>query len=715
MTLTHSQVLKFSKVFLALVAAAVVVAVALTMKRRVTPTAPPLVAVRTDPKAIVESTTGRAVRFNRAHEDIRVEYERQLTYADNSTKLLKVKIIADDRGDGRSFTLTADEGESGKDESGKEEGVISLSGHVTLLEADGFTAETSTATYDKRDDKVRAPGDITFHHNRMSGTGVGLLYDKNIDVLTILDRAVMHMAPNEAGKGAADVSAGHATYARMDHLVEFDGGVHVKRAGQVIDSASAIVYLTDDDQRVTVLELHGNSNIASEAADAGSLQGISGMDVALEYADDGQAIEHAIIGGNALVKLSSGAGKAGREIAANTLDVKLASDGATPIAMMARQNVQLTLPADDTVAARTVKAQTLTATSDPANPSRGLTRAEFTGNVEYREKSAAVERTARAAKLDVGLKAAMAAFDSAQFSGAARFEDAKIVGTASSLKYLADQGTLALSGSEPASPRPHVSNDQIAVDANSIDVVLAGPVLNAKGGVKSVLQPPKKTTDADTAKLPSMLKQDQAVNVTADALKFDGDANKATYDGHAQLFQTETSIRGASITIDSKTGDLSASGSVVTTTVLEQSDKEKTKKQRLPSMATAKAFSYSDKSRRAHYDGDVHFSQAENDLSAATVDLFLKPEGNELERAEAADSGGGLVLREQGRRTTGSKLTYSAADERYDISGAPVSVVDQCGRTTNGRTLTFRKATDTIQIDGNRRVRTQTKNGTKCQ
>ena len=710
MKFSHAQVLKLSKFFLALIAAAVVVAVALALKRRVTPVAPPLVAVRTDPKAIVESTSGRAVRFNRAHEDIRVEYERQLTYADGSTKLVKVKIAADDRGDGRSFTLTADQGEAGKDEA-----VIALNGHVTLVEGDGFTAETAAATYDKRDDKVRAPGDITFHHNRLSGSGTGMVYDKNADVLTILERAVMHMAPNDQGKGSADVSAGHATYPRMDHLVEFEGGVHVKRSGQVIDSASAIVYLSDDDKRVTVLELHGDATIAAEAANAGSLQGISGKNVALEYGDDGQAIQHAIIDGNAAVKVSGGAGKAGREIAANALDVTLAPDGATPITMIARQNVQLTLPADEAVATRTVRAQTLAAISDPDDPSRGLTRAEFIGGVEYREKSASVDRVARSARLDVGLKAAMAAFDSATFSGAARFEDAKVTGTASSLKYLADQGTLALSGSEPASPRPHVFNNQIAVDANTIDVVLAGPVLNAKGGVKSVLQPPKKTSDADSAKLPSMLKQDQAVAVTADALKYDGDANIATYDGHAQLWQTETSIRAGSITLDSKTGDLAASGSVVTSTILEQTDKDKKKKERQPSMATAKAFLYSDKARRAHYDGDVHFSQAENDLSAATVDLFLKPEGNELERAEASHPSNGIVLREQGRRTTGSKLSYLAADERYDITGAPVTVVDQCGRATNGRTLTFRKAADTIQIDGNRRVRTQTKNGTKCQ
>jgi hypothetical protein len=54
------------------------------------------------------------------------------------------------------------------------------------------------------------------------------------------------------------------------------------------------------------------------------------------------------------------------------------------------------------------------------------------------------------------------------------------------------------------------------------------------------------------------------------------------------------------------------------------------------------------------------------------------------------------------------------------VTGLPVAIVDQCGRETKGRTLTFHKATDTIQIDGNDRARTQTKGGgvggnDKCQ
>jgi LPS export ABC transporter protein LptC len=700
----------WTRIVLVLIALAVVVSVGVTLRRRRAVTPPPPLVVRTDPAAIVESTTGRAVRFNRAHEDVRVEYERQLTYSDGSTKLLKAKIVADERGDGRSFTLTGDDGTVGKDEA-----IVSLTGHIRLVEGDGFTAETDAATYDNRENIVRAPGAIEFRHNRLSGSGQGMLYDKTPDVLTIVEKVVTTVAPNEAGQGGAEITAGHATFMRMDHVVEFDGGVHVARSDQVIDAGSAIAYLSDDDGRVTVLELHGNATITGTPGGAGSLQGITGRDVTLEYADDGQALQHATIGGNAVIRLSGGAGNPGREISATALDVRLAADGATPTELIARGNVQLTLPADQGLALRTVKAGTLTAAGDPKDPGRGLTQAHFATSVEYREKSASVDRTAKAQRLDVGLKPAMAAFESALFTREARFDDAKVSGTAASVKYVADEGTLALSGVEVGSPRPHVFNDQISVDAGTVDVILAGPVLNAKGDVKSVLQPPKKSSPSDTAKLPSMLKQDQVVNVTADNLKFDGEANKATYDGRASLWQADTSIKAGSIVIDSKSGDLSASGSVVTTTILEQTDKDKTKKERVRSMATARTFAYDDKRRKASYSGDVHFSQAESDLAATTVDLFLKASGNEIERAEAAHAGNGLVLREQGRRTTGSKMTFVAADERYDVTGAPVAITDQCGRVTNGRTLTFKKATDTIEIDGNRRVRTQTKNGSKCQ
>ena len=94
--------------------------------------------------------------------------------------------------------------------------------------------------------------------------------------------------------------------------------------------------------------------------------------------------------------------------------------------------------------------------------------------------------------------------------------------TAAAARYVVSKGTLELSGSETAFRVPRVVNEQIRVDATQITMTLAGPKVTAKGSVQSELQPPAKKPKADAAKLPSMLKQDQAVNVTADALDYDG-------------------------------------------------------------------------------------------------------------------------------------------------------------------------------------------------
>ena len=56
-------------------------------------------------------------------------------------------------------------------------------------------------------------------------------------------------------------------------------------------------------------------------------------------------------------------------------------------------------------------------------------------------------------------------------------------------------------------------------------------------------------------------------------------------------------------------------------------------------------------------------------------------------------------------------MTYTTGDEKYVIGGLPVEIVDQCGRKTTGKTLTFTKATDTIIVDGSDQIRTQTKGG----
>jgi len=48
------------------------------------------------------------------------------------------------------------------------------------------------------------------------------------------------------------------------------------------------------------------------------------------------------------------------------------------------------------------------------------------------------------------------------------------------------------------------------------------------------------------------------------------------------------------------------------------------------------------------------------------------------------------------------------------VVGVPVTIVDDCGRETRGKTLTYVKTADTIVVDGNEQTRTQTKGNSKC-
>src|SRR5262249_13682309 len=143
----------------------------------------------------------------------------------------------------------------------------------------------------------------------------------------------------------------------------------------------------------------------------------------------------------------------------------------------------------------------------------GLTSAQFTGGAEYRERGTDVNRVATAATLDVALKPGMSGFDDARFTHGVHFTDGGMTAVSAAARYDLNRGSLQLTGSEPGAVRPHVVNEQIAVDANQVDITLAGPLLKATGAVKSILQPAKNSgrgSNAGTdAKLPGLFKQDK--------------------------------------------------------------------------------------------------------------------------------------------------------------------------------------------------------------
>ena len=491
-----------------------------------------------------------------------------------------------------------------------------------------------------------------------------------------------------------------------DMLTQIRNGLSIRRKKVRIPRSALKIQVAD----VLKREGYVTDYRTIESAPGDGIGSQGWLEIDLKYGPDGQLIERALINGDASLQIAGQPRQPGRQIAANVIDIAIGPDGATLKGLAARENVRVNLPPDAQGLSRTIAAQALDGQGDDAH---GLTAAHFSGAVQFSEKGAKTERAARSQTLDVAVTEGFATINDARFAGGVRFADGDLFSTSALARYVLDQGTLELTGSEPGSLTPHIVNDQIAIDAVRVDVTLEGPVVKAAGTVKSVLQPkkPGAAAGADDVKMPSMLKPDQPVNVTADALDYQGGDARAVYTGNALLWQGDTQIKAPTIALDSRRGDLDATGPVATVGMLAQEGKDGTR-ERVRSMGAAERFQYDDARRRATYTGAAHLRGPQGDLTAERIELFIKADGSdELDRVEGYDK---LSLQSATRKTTGTRLTYFGDDGRYVVTGAPVKAVDECGRETTGRTLTFYRATDRIVVDGNEQARTLTTGKSNC-
>lgn len=685
--------------------------------------APPVPVIRSDPKSVFEGEEVGLQRLRQTQQDFSITSSRTVQYEDGSQKMFNVEITVR-KSDGRTYVVTADEATAGKDQRERQ-----LVGHVRLKVSDGFEMTTDRATHNQDDSIVRAPGAVAFSKGRMTGSGGNATHDQTRDILTISEQAKVNMT-DEKGQPTTDFTAGAAVLDRLQNTLTLDGQAHVLRNQQVIDADHVLTRLSDDEQIVQFIELRNNARVTGGTA----IDSMSARDIDMDYTDDGQALERVVLNSGAGVAMKGPSGAAGRQILGEALDVRLAPDGAI-VALVGRDKVRLDLPASGDSPAGSISADTLEGTGEAG---RGLTSTEFRDKVEYREagKRGAMDRVVRAQSLTAML--ADDAISDATFKGRVTFEDQGLNARAAQISYQPKANKIALSGNDAGGP-PHVSVDQISVDARTIDVGLQDRQITA-AEVKTTLAPQKSAAQAgDSAKsgiaIPGLLKQDQAANINANALDYRGEAGQAVYRGSATMWQGNTTIRGDTISLDQEKGSLVATGSARSALELDTGvsngsgheiryDDQKRlvtySAAPLPptigrgtGSAGARSGAPSD-TRRAVPIRDAQLSGPQGDLRGERIEIALAKEGNKVERLEGY---AGVTLKLDKRTAVGSRLTYYAAEERYvmsaagttqvkviDVQTAPSGVVT-C-RETVGRTLTFYKSADTIKVDGNDQNRT---------
>ena len=704
-----------------------IVFVALRQRKAPPQQTPPL---RKDPNAVVENTGSGKVEQYRKDGTLAfgIKFGSQFTYPDGRTKLGKVEVTS--TRNGKPFAISSDEAEVVQ--SGPDLKTAHFTKNVKLT-SEATEVTSDDATYDQQAGMMTVPGAAAFRRGRMHGTSVGATYDFNREVLWLLKDAHIMVAPDDKGQGALEATAAAAGMARAEHYLKLTGKGHINGEGRVIDADEITIVLTADDARVQMLQLRGNSNITGTGG-AGGPQAMAAKDIDLTYGDDGRTLQHATLMENGVVQLPGEGPSPGRKVSGKTIDIALAPDGKAVTNLNATENVQVDLPAEGDLPAKRIRSATLSAIGAPGT---GLQNANFGGDVDYRETRAArgplpaIDRQARSRTLAVKTKPGFGAVEEADFHGNVHFTDgADVVADATHALYHVDKDQIDLTPSnDPGPAAPRVTDGRVTVEARSIEFSLTSRKLKADTKVRSSMQPasvpaaPASATGrnnipaaparqaapaANDAKVPSLLKRDQPVTVTSNRLEYDGEAEHAIYTGTARLWQGDTKINGDMIVVDDKNGNLEAHTNVHTDMMLDDADPKTNVNKPTRSVGDANAFVYDDAKRLATYTGHVHFVGSEGDVTAEKLELYLLKDSNGLDRAEGYGANGEVVVRESGRIATGARLTYTAKDQTYVMTGTPVTAVEptppDCKESV-GAVLTFQRAADTVNMKGNGVVR----------
>ena len=634
-----------------------------------------------------------------------ITFDGQLTYPDGRNVLTNTRMTLPDR-NGRTVTINGAEMEVISGEAGiKDIRNAKITKGAKLTTSDGLEVTGDQATYEKKTGLLTIPGEVQFKRGRLTGSGIGATYDETREVLWLLERARMVVAPDEKGAGGAEATAGSAGFARADHYMRLTKNADVLSDGRRLTAQDMTIQFTSDDRLIQTVTMRGDSRITGSPGGSGP-QGMSARDIDLTYAPDGRALQHAKLVEDAIAELPGAPGQGARKISARSMDIGMGADGSTVTSLNATDNVQVDLPASADGPARRINAATLT-----AGGATGLQTATFAGGVTYREMRAATrgapasERTGRSLRLIVETQPGFGAIERADFRGNVLIVDGSTTAEGQRAIYAVAQDTfdLAPSPGDPGPP-PSVNDGRVLVDARTINLTIGSKKLKAETDVRSSLQPARRETAPsgrgrsgapEGGKLPSMLKQDEPVNVTANRLDYDGETALATYTGDARLFQGQTSVLADTIVLDDKSSNLTSRGRVRTVMFFDEMDSKTKTKQLVEMRATGDTMVYEDAKRLATYttgpSAKAHIVGTQGDVTADTIRLYLKAGVNELERAEADEH---VTVKESYRTAVGDHLTYTTADETYVMTGAPLEIEEktptECSVTV-GSKVTFKR------------------------
>ena len=323
--------------------------------------------------------------------------------------------------------------------------------------------------------------------------------------------------------------------------------------------------------------------------------------------------------------------------------------------------------------------------------------------------------------------------------------DKRTQATADLARYTPADQMLALTGTATGNPR--VVEGGMATTANTIRINRATGEALAEGDVKSTYSELQEQPNG------SLLASSSPIHVTARSMTARNHPAIAIYTGGARLWQDANVIEAPTIQFDREHRSLAAQGTQArpVSTILVQPEKTQPEQSQAaqarpvhgrlkgpgkadssnsgaagksdgPTLVaiTAAQFTYVDSERKAHYEGGVSAKSTDFTASSQTMDVYLLPRSQIVSqnpshvasqtkpsqsvtgqgRVDHVVAQGHVLVLQPNRRADGETLVYTAADDKFVLTGGPPSIFDAEQGKVTGVSLTFFRADDRVLVEG---------------
>jgi lipopolysaccharide export system protein LptA len=287
---------------------------------------------------------------------------------------------------------------------------------------------------------------------------------------------------------------------------------------------------------------------------------------------------------------------------------------------------------------------------------------------------------------------------------------------ANSARYTPADQMLVLTGD------PRVSNGGMATTADLIRINRGTGDALADSNVKSTYSELKEQPNG------ALLASSSPIHVTAHSMTSHNSSVVAQYTGSVRLWQDANVVEAPSLQFDREHRSITAQGTATkpVQTILVQAGKTDientaappknvnvkkslfTSAAAMPITITALKLTYTDSDRIIHYEGGVHATSADFSASAKTLNAYLLPHSQTSANQSLASPGqldrlvaeGNVVIQQPNRRAEGQKLVYTAANDKFVLTGGPPSIFDAEQGKITGVSLTFFRRDDRVLVEG---------------